>query len=65
MFTCMTNLTKSTLNFLAEQCVIALQISEREKQRDKERERERERRKGSFKRRIHVTFVYGECLEAT
>jgi hypothetical protein len=37
----MTNLTKSTLNFLAEQCVIALQISDREKQRDKERERER------------------------
>ena len=41
---------------------------EREKQRERERERERERggkKNQSFKRRIHVTFVYGEGSEVT
>jgi hypothetical protein len=39
----MKNLTKSILNFLAEQCDIALQISEREREREREAERRREK----------------------
>jgi hypothetical protein len=43
----MSGLTKSTLNFLAEQSDIALQISDRERERERsgENDREKERRK--------------------
>ena len=41
MFNSMKNLTKSILNFLVEQCDIALQISEREREREREREGKR------------------------